>query len=79
MGLRVTFFAVGFNALYWLSRATLGIYLAHHGMALFGFAAGLLAPSSLLAIGVRLNPRLRPALLLVAAVSVLSVSLIGFP
>jgi hypothetical protein len=79
MGLRVALFALGFNALQWLSRVTLGLYLARHGSPAAGFAAGLVAPTALLAIGARVTPSLRAALVLVAGISVAAAGLIGVP
>ncbi len=75
MGLRVALFAFGFNALCWVSRLTLGAYLARHAGPAAGLVACLVAPAALLALGARLAPSLRGALV---AVSAASLALTGF-
>ncbi len=69
MGLRLTMFAMGFNALWWLGRSTFGQWsLRHHGEAM-ALAASALGPLALLALASYLVPARRAALLTVASAS----------
>ena len=65
MGLRLTLFAVGFNALWWLGRSTLGALLGEGG----ALALSALGPAALLGLAAYLAPSRRAAFVTVASAS----------
>ncbi|MBI5514184.1 MAG: hypothetical protein HY909_10475 [Deltaproteobacteria bacterium] len=78
MGLRVAAFALAFNALFILSRLTIGALAWHRWGAFEGLAVALLAPAALLGVATRLVPWQRRAFLAVALGSVaLGSALVG--
>lgn len=69
MGLRLSLFALAFNALWWLSRLSLGRWAAAHASELACLVVSSLGPLCLLALAMRLDPHRRGAVLGVASVS----------
>jgi hypothetical protein len=71
----VPLYALGFNALLWLSRLVLAPGLAESPLARWGLT--LLAPCAFFAALTRLSPERRPALTLVTAVSVATIGVLA--
>lgn len=69
MGLRLTMFAVGFNALWWLGRSTLGAVAMRHLGEGGALALSALGPAALLGLAAYLSPSRRAAFITVASAS----------
>ncbi len=69
MPLAVPLFAVGFNLLLWLTRASLSPMVARHHGAIAGWVVTLIAPLALLWMALRVERDRRDAFVFVSAAS----------
>lgn len=77
MPLAVPMFAVGFNALLWLARASLSPVVGMRLGTIAGWLVALIAPVCLLLLAVRVEQRRRDAFVFVAAASLAVAGLVA--